>query len=62
MTVKANGQVDQELHLEHRCASAISRREPRHGDDRRDNSIADKVERRVVRVEALPKLVNNSRG
>lgn len=43
MTVKANGQVDQEPHLEHRCASTISRPEPCHGRDRRDDSIADNV-------------------
>jgi len=43
MTVKANGQVDQELHLEHGCVSTISRREPRHCTDRRDDSIIDNV-------------------
>ena len=59
MTVKAHGYVDQELHLEHGCASTVSRR---HGDYRRDDSIIEHVERRVVRVEAVPKLVNNSRG
>ncbi len=59
MTVKAHGQVDQELHLEHGCASTISRR---HGDNRRDDNITYNVGRRVVRVKALPKLANNSRG
>ena len=45
MTVKANGQVEQDLHLEHRCALAFSRHEPCHGGYRRDDSIADNVER-----------------
>jgi hypothetical protein len=43
MTVKAKGQVEQELHLEHGCVSTISRREPGQGTDCRDDSIADNV-------------------
>jgi hypothetical protein len=42
MTVKPEGQVDQELHLEHWCASS-SRLPPAHGDHRRDDIIADNV-------------------
>ncbi len=41
MTVKPEGQVDQELHLQ---CSSTSRRPPGHRDHRRDDSIADNVE------------------
>ena len=43
MTVKPERQVDQELHL-HRCSST-SQRQPAHGDHRRDDLIADNVEK-----------------
>jgi hypothetical protein len=59
MTVKAHGQIDQELHPQHSCASTMSRR---HGNYCRDDSIIDNVGRRGVRAEAVPKLANNSRG
>ena len=42
MTVKPEGHVDQELHHLHRCSST-SRRQPAHGDHRRDDIIADNV-------------------
>jgi hypothetical protein len=43
MTVKPEGQVEQELHLEHGCPSN-SRLQPAHGDHRRDDIIVDTVE------------------
>jgi hypothetical protein len=61
MTAKANDQGDQELHHDHGCVSS-DRLRPPNGEHRRDASIHDNVERRVVRAEAPPKLANNSRG
>ena len=44
VTVKADGQVDRELHHEHGCSSAFRRGLPPDGARRRDDSITDNVE------------------
>lgn len=43
VTVKANGQVDRELHHEHGCSFAFRRGLPPDGARRQDDSITDNV-------------------